>query len=162
MPMVEATNRRTVPGGPTTRTSRSGKTPHHRELQSGLGRQRRYVAIANIRATRQGRDWTHRVLATGRTPSVDQLDLVLRRTSPDCQQRLAQPPFPTDTEWCRARLPRRLRVPHHRLVASIKLRVSRPRDLRHRAQQDGKSPDSEPTNSAALKPHPGCNTVTCK
>lgn len=128
MPVVEATDRRTVPGNPATHThhptSRSGGTPHRSELQSGLSEQRRYVEIANIRATRQGRDpearRTHRVLATGRTPSVDHLDMVPRHTSPECQRLLTQPHFLTETAKRRARPLRRLRVPRHRLVASIR------------------------------------------
>lgn len=128
MPVVEATYRRTVPGDPAKRThhpaSRSGETPHHCELRSGLSEQRRYVEIANIRATRQGRDpearRTHRVLATGRTLSVDHHDMVPRHTSPECQRRLTQPHFLTETAKRRARPLRRLRVPRHRLVVSIR------------------------------------------
>lgn len=124
MPVVEATYRRTVPGDPAKRThhpaSRSGETPHHCELRSGLSEQRRYVEIANIRATRQGRDpearRTHRVLATGRTLSLDQLGLVLSHARPEYQGLLAQPQLLTETAKRRTKFLRRLPVPSHRLL----------------------------------------------
>lgn len=128
MPVGEATYRRTVPGDPATRThhpaSRSGGTPHRSEIRSSPGEQRRHVEIANLREVGQSGDpevhWTHRVLATGRTLIVDQPDPVLRHSSPERQRHLAQPQFLTETAKRRARLLRRLRAPHHRLMASIR------------------------------------------
>lgn len=99
---------------------RSGGTPHHSELQSGLGNQRRYDESEKIREVGQSGDpkvrWTHRVLATGRTPSLDQLGLVLSHARPEYQGLLAQPQLLTETAKRRTKFLRRLPVPSHRLL----------------------------------------------